>query len=99
VDPDLATERLGGECGVWLGPPPAPGVGEHDEVDRLDIRGGRPFGRHRRCDRRSATATCRDRFDGAIADFAEAYASQNDHDSGALKAAIADGRVVADPLG
>lgn len=37
-----------------------------------------------------------DTFDGAVADFAEAYANQNDLDYGALKTAIADGRVAAD---
>jgi uncharacterized protein (DUF2252 family) len=34
-------------------------------------------------------------FDGAVADFAEAYADQNDRDYGAFKAAIADGRLAA----
>jgi hypothetical protein len=37
-----------------------------------------------------------DTFDGAVADFAEAYANQNDLDCGALKTAIADGRVAAE---
>ncbi len=34
-----------------------------------------------------------DTFDGAIADFAEAYADQNARDHAAYLAAIADGRV------
>ena len=34
-----------------------------------------------------------DRFDGAIADFAEAYADVNRRDHDAYKAAIADGTV------
>ena len=34
-----------------------------------------------------------DTFDGAIADFAEAYADQNDRDYAAFKAAIGDGRL------
>ena len=36
-----------------------------------------------------------DKFDGAIADFAEAYADQNARDYAEFKAAIADGRVQA----
>ena len=36
-----------------------------------------------------------DRFDNAIADFAAAYADQNDRDHAALRAAIDDGRIVA----
>jgi len=36
-----------------------------------------------------------DRFDGAIADFAEAYADQNDSDYRAFTKAIADGRIAA----
>ena len=36
-----------------------------------------------------------DKFDGAIADFAEAYADQNTLDYAEFKAAIADGRVQA----
>ncbi len=36
-----------------------------------------------------------DTFDGAIADFAEAYADQNDRDYAAFTAAIADGRISA----
>jgi uncharacterized protein (DUF2252 family) len=36
-----------------------------------------------------------DKFDGAIADFAEAYADQNTRDHAEFKAAIADGRVEA----
>jgi hypothetical protein len=35
-------------------------------------------------------------FDQAIAEFALAYAEQNDHDYAALKAAVASGRIVAD---
>jgi uncharacterized protein (DUF2252 family) len=38
-----------------------------------------------------------DTFDGAIADFAEAYADQNARDHAAFKAAIADGRLGATP--
>ena len=38
-----------------------------------------------------------DRFDGAVADFAEAYADQNARDHAAFKAAIADGRIEATP--
>jgi uncharacterized protein (DUF2252 family) len=38
-----------------------------------------------------------DTFDGAIADFAEAYADQNARDHAAFKAAIADGRLEATP--
>ncbi|HEY1733256.1 MAG TPA: DUF2252 family protein, partial [Acidimicrobiales bacterium] len=34
-------------------------------------------------------------FDGAIASFAESYADQNEKDYDALKAAVADGRIVA----
>lgn len=36
-----------------------------------------------------------DTFDGAIADFAEAYAAQNEADYGLIKQAIADGRIKA----
>jgi len=36
-----------------------------------------------------------DTFDGAVADFAEAYADQNERDFAAFTAAIADGRVAA----
>jgi hypothetical protein len=36
-----------------------------------------------------------DTFDGAVADFSEAYADQNERDYAAFKAAIADGRVAA----
>jgi hypothetical protein len=36
-----------------------------------------------------------DRFDEAIADFASAYADQNDKDHAALRAAIDDGRIEA----
>ena len=36
-----------------------------------------------------------DRFDQAIADFAEAYADQNEHDYEALQAAVKDGRAEA----
>jgi hypothetical protein len=36
-----------------------------------------------------------DTFDGAIADFSEAYADQNERDYAAFTAAIADGRVTA----
>ena len=36
-----------------------------------------------------------DTFDGAVADFAEAYADQNERDYAAFTAAIADGRVTA----
>jgi hypothetical protein len=35
------------------------------------------------------------RFDNAVADFAEAYADQNERDHGALQAAVADGRAQA----
>jgi hypothetical protein len=35
------------------------------------------------------------RFDNAVADFAEAYADQNERDHAALQAAVADGRVQA----
>jgi hypothetical protein len=35
------------------------------------------------------------KFDNAIADFAEAYADQNERDHAALAAAVADGRVEA----
>lgn len=38
-----------------------------------------------------------DTFDGAIADFGEADADQNEADFGELKRAIADGRVTATP--
>ncbi len=38
-----------------------------------------------------------DKFDGAIADFAEAYADQNARDYAEFKAAIADGRVSTAP--
>ncbi len=38
-----------------------------------------------------------DKFDGAIADFAEAYADQNARDFAEFKAAIADGRVSTAP--
>jgi hypothetical protein len=38
-----------------------------------------------------------DTFDGAIADFAEAYADQNERDHAAFKAAIADGRLDSTP--
>jgi len=37
----------------------------------------------------------KDRFDQAIADFAETYANQNDHDHAALAEAIDNGRVTA----
>ena len=36
-----------------------------------------------------------DKFDQAIADFAEKYADQNEHDHAALQAAVKDGRVEA----
>ena len=36
------------------------------------------------------------KFDNAIADFAEAYAEQNERDHAALGAAVADGRVEAE---
>ena len=36
-----------------------------------------------------------DAFDKAMAEFAESYADQNERDYEALKAAVADGRVVA----
>jgi uncharacterized protein (DUF2252 family) len=36
-----------------------------------------------------------DTFDGAVADFAEAYADQNDRDYAAFRKAIADGRIEA----
>ncbi len=36
-----------------------------------------------------------DTFDGAVADFSEAYADQNERDYAAFKAAIADGRIAA----
>jgi hypothetical protein len=36
-----------------------------------------------------------DTFDGAIADFAEAYADQNERDYAAFTAAIADGQLTA----
>jgi uncharacterized protein DUF2252 len=35
------------------------------------------------------------RFDNAVADFAEAYADQNERDHSALAAAVSDGRVQA----
>ncbi len=38
-----------------------------------------------------------DTFDGAIADFSEAYADQNERDHAAFKAAIADGRIESAP--
>jgi len=37
------------------------------------------------------------KFDNAIADFAEAYADQNERDHAAMAAAVADGRVEAQP--
>jgi Uncharacterized protein conserved in bacteria (DUF2252) len=37
------------------------------------------------------------RFDTAIADFAESYADQNERDHAALAAAVAEGRVEAQP--
>ena len=37
----------------------------------------------------------KDRFDQAVADFAEEYADQNDRDHAALLSAIADGRLTA----
>jgi uncharacterized protein DUF2252 len=37
-----------------------------------------------------------DRFDGAVADFAAAYADQNEQDHEALCAAVESGRIVAD---
>jgi hypothetical protein len=36
-----------------------------------------------------------DTFDGAVADFSEAYADQNERDYGAFTAAIAAGRIAA----
>lgn len=36
-----------------------------------------------------------DTFDRAIADFSVAYADQNEQDYKALKAAVADGKIVA----
>jgi hypothetical protein len=41
-------------------------------------------------------ATAR-RFDRAIADLAETYADQNEHDHAALRSAIAEGRLEATP--
>ena len=38
-----------------------------------------------------------DTFDAAVADFSEAYADQNDRDHAAFTAAIAEGRVAAEP--
>jgi uncharacterized protein (DUF2252 family) len=38
-----------------------------------------------------------DTFDGAVADFSEAYADQNERDHQAFVAAIADGRIAAQP--
>jgi uncharacterized protein (DUF2252 family) len=38
-----------------------------------------------------------DKFDGAMLDFAEAYADQNDLDYAAMKSAIASGRIQAQP--
>ena len=38
-----------------------------------------------------------DTFDGAIADFSEAYADQNERDYGAFTKAIADGKVESAP--
>ena len=38
-----------------------------------------------------------DTFDGAIADFAEAYADQNERDHAAFVKAIADGRIESAP--
>jgi uncharacterized protein (DUF2252 family) len=40
-----------------------------------------------------------ERFDGAMAAFAEAYADQNERDHRALADAVASGRVVAEPAG
>ena len=37
-----------------------------------------------------------DAFDQAIADFAEAYADQNERDYAALQAAVASGRIMAE---
>ena len=37
-----------------------------------------------------------DKFDNAIAEFAETYADQNEHDYAALAAAVASGRVQAE---
>ena len=47
---------------------------------------------------RIALAAClggSDRFDRAVADFAETYADQNERDYAALRAAVKDGRVQA----
>jgi len=38
-----------------------------------------------------------DTFDGAVSDFSEAYADQNERDYAAFTAAIADGRVATAP--
>ena len=38
-----------------------------------------------------------DKFDNAIADFAEAYADQNERDHAALAEAVATGKVEAEP--
>jgi 2-keto-4-pentenoate hydratase len=40
-----------------------------------------------------------DRFDHAVAEFAEAYADVTERDHGALQAAVADGRVDASVAG
>jgi hypothetical protein len=37
-----------------------------------------------------------DAFDGAMADFAETYADQNERDHAALRQAVADGAVTAE---
>ena len=49
----------------------------------------------RRCVAIAAYLGTSDTFDGAIADFAEAYADQNERDYKAFTAAIADGRIAA----
>jgi hypothetical protein len=38
-------------------------------------------------------------FDGAIADFAEAYADQSERDYAVLGEAVSSGRVIADQVG
>ena len=45
----------------------------------------------------SAYLGASDKFDGAIADFSEAYADLNARDHAAFVAAIAEGRVAAAP--
>mgnify|MGYP003560979951 CR=1 FL=1 len=58
----------------------------HAPQDRRDFRNAHPRLEHVDCPRL-------DRFDGAIADFSEAYADINERDHAAYVAAIAAGRV------